>query len=419
MKNNLNLETSIERIENDIDTIAEITATPNSGCTRLSYSLEDKKARDYLLGAMNKLGLSIKVDGVGNIRGKYGTKENLNNPSIMIGSHIDTVPNGGKFDGLVGVISSLEVIRVLHENHVELDNPIELIIFAEEEGSNFGITMVGSKALTGTYKLDDLKKIMNDKNISAYESMKEFGLDVDCIEKQVLKDSEVKAMIELHIEQGGILEEEGFSIGIVEAIVGMRVYKITINGVSNHAGTTPMNLRRDPMLAASEIILHVRDVAREGARKKTVATVGKIISEPNATNVIANKVELFVDIRDVESLGIEIVSGELESKAKELENKYNLIISCELIGESRPVILSTEVIDTIEKTAKEQALNYKRMDSGAVHDAMILTKITKVGMIFIPSKDGKSHCPDEMSKMEDIKIASDLLLAAVIDLAKQ
>lgn len=336
----------------------------------------------------------------------------------MMGSHIDTVANGGKFDGLVGVVAGLEVIRVLKENEIKLNNPIELIVFAEEEGSNFGTTMVGSKALTGVYKLQDLNQLKNDDNISAYQMMKDFGLEVDKMEEQKLKNEDVKAMVELHVEQGGILEREGLSVGIVKAIVGMKTYKIRFNGVSNHAGTTPMNLRKDPMIGASEMILHLKDVAKNKALKDTVATVGKIHSEPNASNVIANQVEIFVDIRDVEARGIEIVSEELQNKAKELEKKYHLEVEVELVGESNTVKLSKDVIDTIERVAKEKNYKHKKMNSGAVHDAVMLTNITDVGMIFVPSINGKSHCPDEMTKMEDIKLGCDVLLGAVIDLAK-
>lgn len=416
----MKLETNIERIVQDIESVTEITATPGMGCTRLSYSNEDKSAREYLMKEINELGLSAHIDGVGNIRAKYQTNENKNKPSVMIGSHIDTVPNGGKFDGLAGVVSSLEVIRVLNENKIKLDNPVELIIFAEEEGSNFGVTMVGSKALTGVYKVKDLKElreIKEDENRSAYEVMKDFGLEVDNIEEQVLKSGDVKAMIELHIEQGAILEREGISLGLVEAIAGMKVYRIRFNGTSNHAGTTPMNYRKDPMLGAAEMILHLKDVTKEKALKNTVATVGKIYSVPNATNVIASRVEVFVDIRDVEARGMEIVSEELKKEAKEIENKYGITAEVELIGESNIVKLSQNIIDTVEKVAKEQNYNYKKMNSGAVHDSVMLTDITDVGMIFVPSIDGKSHCPEEMTNIEDLKKGSDLLLASVIELA--
>ena len=413
------LESDINRISRDIENIVKISATPGLGCTRLSYSKEDKEVREYLIKILKELGLPVKIDGVGNIRAKYIVDGNGDKPSIMIGSHIDTVPNGGKFDGLTGVVTALEVIRILDENKIELDNPVEFAVFAEEEGSNFGTTMVGSKVLTGLYNLEDLKELKDHRGKSAYQIMKDFGLEVDKIEEEVLKSSDVKAMIELHVEQGGILHKENLSIGIVKAIAGMKSYKIIFNGISNHAGTTPMNLRKDPMVGAAEMVLHLKNIAKDKALEHTVATVGKIHSQPNASNVIASQVEIFVDIRDVESKGIEIVSENLKSKVKELELKYDLKIEVELVGESQVVHLSTEVVETIETIAKRRKYNYKMMNSGAVHDAAMLTKVTDVGMIFVPSIDGISHSPHEMTKIEDIKIACDVLLETVIELAGQ
>lgn len=410
------MESNIERIKNDIKNITQITATPESGCTRFSYSDEDEKTREYLMDMMRDLNLSIEIDGVGNIRAKYITDTNKDNASIMIGSHIDTVANGGKFDGLTGVVSALEVIRVLKENDIKLKNPIELIIFAEEEGSNFGITMVGSKALIGKYGINDLKNIYNDKGISSYEIMKGFNLDVDKIEDQVITSNEVKAMIELHVEQGGILDSKGIPVGIVEKIAGMNTFKVNIKGVSNHAGSTPMNLRNDPMVGAAEIICCLKDVAKENALPNTVATVGKIHCEPNVANVIPREVEFYVDTRDVEKEGIEIVSERLKEKVKEVEEKYGLIIKVDLVGASDPVNLDGDVIEAIKKTAIDSDYKFIMMNSGAVHDAVMLTGITKVGMIFVPSINGKSHCMDEMTKMEDIKLGSDLLLGTVIQL---
>lgn len=412
------MESSIKRIINDIEYVSKITATPEYGCTRFSYSEEDKKVRNYLMNQMKDLGLTIKVDGVGNISAKYG-KDNIYKPSVMIGSHIDTVANGGRFDGLAGVITALEVIRVLKENNIELHNPIELIIFAEEEGSNFGITMVGSKVLSGVYGVDNLKNIKNDENVSAYELIKSFGFNVDNIPNEKLKKDEVKAMIELHVEQGGILESKDIPIGIVQNIVGMRTYKINFKGVSNHAGTTPMFLRQDPMVAAAEVITELKSVAKENALPSTVATVGKIHCLPNATNVIPGEVEFYVDIRDVDPKGIEIVSNTMISKIKEVEYRYKVKGEIDLIGESDCVNLSSKVIETIEETAKENKYSYYKMNSGAVHDSAMLTDITNVGMIFVPSINGLSHCPEEDTNFEDIKLGCDLLLNTVIKLASK
>lgn len=412
------MESCIRRIENDIENITKITATPQMGCTRFSYSKEDKQVREYLLKELEGLRLKIKIDGVGNIRAKY-VDGNEDKPSIMFGSHIDTVANGGKFDGLTGVISALEVMRVIKENNLSLKNPVELIIFAEEEGSNFGITMLGSKVLTGKCGLEDLKKIENDEGVSSCEVMRNFGLDVDNIGTDVLKEDEVKAMIELHVEQGGILDSEKIPVGIVKAIAGMKTYKVSLKGVSNHAGSTPMNLRNDPMVGASEIISHLEKVTKEKALSSTVATVGKIHCQPNMPNVISGEVDFYVDIRDVEADGVEVVVKELKRKTEEVISRRGLEAQIDLIGESDSVKLSTEVIEAIEKSALEKGFEYKIMNSGAVHDSAMLTELTEVGMIFVPSINGRSHCPEELTDLQDIKLGCDLLLNTVIRLANE
>ncbi|UJL47442.1 Zn-dependent hydrolase [Virgibacillus sp. NKC19-16] len=406
---------NLKRMLNDFSTIVSFTRTPNNGCTRFSYSYEDRQTREYLISQMKDLDLSIKVDAVGNIRAKYGME--IKKTSIMIGSHIDTVENGGKYDGLSGVLVALEIIRVLKEEQVAISHPIELIIFAEEEGSNFGVTMLGSKVLTGKYGTADLKRIKNGEGVSAYDIAKSFGLSVDHVEKDVLENEEVDAMIELHIEQGAVLETQNKSVGIVQAIAGMKTFKINLEGDSNHAGTTPMDLRQDPMAGAATIISHIRQVAKTQALPTTVATVGKIICQPNMPNVIPQRVEFFVDVRDVDSEGIDLIANALTEKVNAVTTEDNLQGKIELIGESNPVKLSSRITHAIEETASEYGYNYMRMNSGAVHDAAMMTDLTDVGMIFIPSMEGKSHSPDEYTRQEDIKSGGDLLLQVIEKLA--
>ncbi|MFC9601039.1 M20 family metallo-hydrolase [Peribacillus butanolivorans] len=414
-KGDLKMISNIKRIMKDIETITSYTKTPQNGCTRFSYSHEDKLARNYLFSQMEQLGLSIKVDAIGNIRAKYGVE--LKNPSIMIGSHIDTVENGGRFDGLAGVITALEVIRVLKEENVKLSKPIEIVIFAEEEGSNFGVTMLGSKALTGHYSIEELKTIKNENGQTVYDVVKDFDLKIENLENYLLKKDEVESMIELHIEQGAVLENKGKSIGVVQAIAGMKTLKVTLEGDSNHAGTTPMELRCDPMVGASSIISHIQKATKDHALSTTVATVGKITCQPNMANVIPQKVEFFVDVRDVDTKGIEFVMKEISNKVNEVATSNNLKSKIDLIGTSKSVRLSPRIIQIIEETAKENNYNYMRMNSGAVHDAAMLTEFTDVGMIFIPSIGGKSHCPEEYTKEEDIKAGCDLLINVIKNLA--
>lgn len=399
----------------DFETILSFNSTPGNGCTRVSFSDEDKKARDYLLSQMEQLGLSIKVDAIGNIRAKYG--EHLDGPSIMIGSHIDTVKHGGKYDGLTGVLAALEIIRVLKEEAVPLRRPIELISFSEEEGSNFGITMLGSKAATGHYSTDELKMIHNSEGVSVYDKAKQFGLAVENLADDVFNPGEIDTMIEMHIEQGAVLEKNHKSIGIVEAIAGMNTYKVTLEGDSNHAGTTPMELRSDPMVGAAIVIAELQKTAKEKALPTTVATVGKIACEPNVPNIIPQKVEFFVDIRDVDSKGVQMVSQKLEELIHLVATEHFLRANIELVGSSETVNLSPRIIDEIEKVASQQNFKYMKLNSGAVHDVAMLGSVTDIGMIFIPSVGGKSHCPEEHTNQQDIKAGCDLLLNAVKALA--
>lgn len=411
------MESKVERIINDLKIINSFNSTPGKGNTRFSFSREDKLARQYLINEMKTLGLEISVDGVGNIRGKYNPMNSIFG-SIMIGSHIDTVLNGGQFDGLTGVVCALEVVRVIKENEIQFKKPLEIIIWSEEEGSNSGITMLGSKAMLGKYTAEELKTINSLSGKSMYELMKDAKLDVDNIDNQVFNEKAVDYIIELHIEQGGILDSEGLSIGVVMAVAGMRTYKITLNGVSNHAGSTPMHLRFDPLKGASKIISYIDDVVKTYGLPTTVATTGKINCFPNVPNIIPSSVEFYLDIRDVEEIGIRKVSEELIRKTEEVSKLYGLDYDVKLLGESEAVKLSEKIINTIKNEVLARAYPYKMMNSGAVHDSALFSRLTDVGMIFIPSKDGKSHCPEESTSFEDIKLGCDILLDTCITLAK-
>jgi allantoate deiminase len=411
------LGVNLERIKRDIEAIAMFNATPGNGVTRFSYSQQDKQARDYLMSEIKKLGLKTEIDAVGNIRARL-EGSNVDGRAVMIGSHIDSVRNGGKFDGIVGVIGALEVIRVIKEQGIKTKSPIELVIFAEEEGSNFGSTLVGSKFMVGRYTVDDLKRLKSSDGKTAYQVIKEFGLDIDDYSGAGFKPGEIKCMIELHIEQSVVLDNANLSIGIVEAIAGMKTLRIVFRGVANHAGATPMGLRQDPMAAAGEAIVLIEKLAKEKAYPSTVATVGRISCLPNVPNVIPGAVAFSVDVRDVKPEGIDIVVSELEKEIKLIAKTRGLDYEFEMIGQSEPVILSADVVQAIEDSVKEKGYSYMRMNSGAVHDACMLADIVPVGMIFVPSINGRSHVPEEYTRYEDIEKGCDVLLGTVIKMAE-
>lgn len=402
-----------DRLKQRFQVIQGITAT-EVGQTRFSYSEEDHKTRAYLMGILDDLGMAAEVDCVGNIRAKYDPQK-LKTASIMTGSHIDTVKNGGLYDGLLGVLSSIEAIQTIREQGVELTRPIELVIFAEEEGSNFNVTMLGSKIMTGKLTLDDLKKLKNDKGQSAYEVIRAAGyLNNPC---RPLEQGQVKALIEYHIEQGGVLEASGKSLGVVQAIAGMKTKAVTVKGVSNHAGTTPMDLRKDPMVAASQVILNLSRIPQGKGLETAVVTTGKAAILPNASNVIAEQVTFTVDIRDVTEEGIRIIEEELDRLAKEASEEHGVNISVADIGNSGVIRLSSAVIGVIEECAEARQADYMVMNSGAVHDCAMLAEQTDIGMIFVPSVGGISHSPNEHTEFDDIVHGANLLLDSILALA--
>jgi len=410
------MKTNLDRIKKNIETIAEFTSTPGFGSTRFSYSSEDENAKEFLLNQMRELGLAITVDAVGNIRARLNGSSDIA-PAVIVGSHVDTVKNGGRFDGVVGVVGALETISVIVENGIKIKNPIDLYIFVEEEGSNFGSTLAGSKVIAGKYGLDDIKKIKNDKGMSLYDIAKQAGLNPDDLSSCRLKPEDVKAMLELHIEQAAVLDSEKVTIGIVEAIAGMKVYRISLKGIGNHAGATPMILRNDPMVGAAKIITAAEEIAKNQALPTTVATIGKISCMPNASNIIPDEVSFTLDIRDVKQEGIDMVVKEISKVIQKTAEDHGLQWSFDHIAQSNCVELAREIVDIIEANAKEQKASYKLMNSGAVHDAVMMTGLTKVGMIFVPSVNGRSHVPEELTSYEDIQAGCDLLLNTVIDLA--
>lgn len=406
------MKTNLERIRNDIQYISKFNTTSGDGTTRFSYTEEDKKVREYLIKEMKKIGLNIIVDPIGNIRGKMEGKDS-SLPSVMAGSHIDTVEHGGNFDGVAGVISALEALRVMKENNYKPEHSLEIIIFVEEEGPNFNFPLGGSRIITGAYSVDDLKKQINANGVSMYEAAEKFGLNPEKMNDFLIEKGDIKAMIELHIEQSVVLDELNIPVGVVQAAAGRKWIEIEILGDSNHAGATPMKFRRDAMVGASKIISKVDEITTEKAFESTVATVGKINCYPNVPNVIPEKVVFVLEIRDTDKNGIEIVKNQVEKNIEVICDKLNLKYKIKELSKTEPIIFSDKVLNILKESAEEQNIKYKRMNSGALHDACLMANVTDVGMIFVPSIKGRSHCPEEFTNYEDIKIGADVLLGAL------
>jgi allantoate deiminase len=411
------LNSNIERLRNDIETLSTFNSTPGEGVTRFSYSAEDADARKYLIDIMQSLGLQVRIDAVGNIRARCEGKLK-EAPIILTGSHIDTVLHGGKFDGTVGVVGGLEVFRLLKEHNVKTNHPLELVIFVEEEGSNFNAALAGSKILTGRYNLKDLKTITNTEGISMFEMAKYAGYHPEKCKDFVIQPGEIKAMIEMHIEQSAILFSENISIGIVEIICGGKWLEIEFKGISNHAGTTPMHSRNDPMLGAAIAIAGIANILNQKALSGTVATVGKIVCKPNVMNIIPDSVAFTVDIRSVDIRELQIVEEALYQLLHEVEKQLGLNKMIKLIGESDPIAFSPKIISILEEVAIRKRIKHRKINSGAIHDASMFVNIADVGMVFVPSKNGRSHVQTEMTDYEDIQKGCDLLLDTILKLDK-
>ncbi|WP_141993351.1 Zn-dependent hydrolase [Bacillus sp. B4EP4a] len=382
----------IERIEKQINDLSEFTSTPGKGTTRLTYSKEDLLTRNYIKNKMMESGLKVQEDGFGNIFGKLeGTLKDA--PSVLIGSHFDSVPNGGAYDGPAGVIVALEVAALFAENQLTPKYPLEIVALIEEEGARFGGGLMGSRGIVGTLSEESFKNLRDKEGITTIEAMSKISLDSSLPKRR--NPNSIKAFLELHIEQGPILEEKNIPIGVVEAIVGLTQLEVTIEGKAGHAGTTPMDRRTDALVAAAQIISQLPSFAIEEG-EGTVITTGRLHVLPNGANVIPNKVEFSVDIRSSKEEHINNVI----KRMKELIESYHeqgIHTTAEQVLYMPPKVLSDEIKALLKDKSSDLKIPYCSINSGAGHDAMVFSDVTDVGMLFVPSKAGLSHCPEEWS----------------------
>ncbi len=404
----------IERIQKDIDYINTCNATPDKGITRLTFSEEYQAAIAYVVGELKQVGAIISYCQAGNIRARLpGTDDN--GPAVMMGSHLDTVVHGGRFDGVVGIVTALEAARIIVEEKYRHRLPIDVVVFAEEEGSRFNWGLLGSSIWTGKLDLTRISDVKDSRGVAYPEAMAIAGYEIS--DTSLLESHKLKAMLEVHIEQGGILEKKGYRIGLVEAIAGIKHLDITIIGTADHAGTTPMDDRSDALQAAARIITAVEEIAQK-IGSHTVATVGRIRCEPGQANVIPNLVTFSLDVRNPDQDILNSALATIKKTVKAVCHKRDLEYKITPLGDAKPVSLSSEIVDLMEQIAREKNIDPLKMVSGAGHDTALLADLTKTGMIFVPSEKGRSHCPEEYTRLEDIGLGCDLLLATAMSLAK-
>ncbi len=384
------------RLMERLSALAQIGALPDGGVCRLALSDEDKAARDQVMQWMKDLGLQTHVDQVGNLIGIRPGKKDIN--PIVIGSHIDTVPTGGRLDGAAGVIAGLEVIATLNDQKIETERPVVVVAFTNEEGVRYRTDMLGSRGFCGYISAEEAYKTIGTDETLFGEELKRIGYAGDFPSGSI----QPHAFLELHIEQGPVLDREERSIGVVEAITGISWYEVTIQGEANHAGTTPTYMRRDAGLTAARIIAYLREIANSLGENQR-ATCGAISFSPNAINVIPEKATLSIDLRNPDKALLEEAEKRLLTFLEEIAKQDHVQIETRQLARVQPESCHPDIVATIEEATQELGYSYKKMFSGAVHDALILAPYCPTGMIFVPSKDGISHNPAEYTSADDLE----------------
>ena len=407
-----------KRFERNFNAISEFGALKGGGLTRLAFSKEDLEAREFLINLIEKNGFKLKIDNVGNIYAIYDEGCEADAKPVCVGSHIDSVPNGGFYDGTLGVMAGLEALTAIKEAGIKLKRPLWLINFSCEESSRFKTATIGSKIISGKLGEQRLHELKDEDGISLFEAMSAAGFKPQNLDDAILKENSLHAYLELHIEQGPVLERSAISVGVVSGIAAPIRFEITIQGKADHSGATPMNMRSDALLAASHIIIAANKFAK--SKKTAVATVGYAHAKPGVLNVVPGEARLGVDLRDIDKKSLDELNLELRNFIKELSRELNFSYEIRELSSDEPVKLSEHAINLLEDEAKKLGVKTLTLPSGAGHDAMNLTKLaSSVGMLFIPCVDGISHNTKEAINFKDAVAATKILTNALIRLSNE
>ena len=406
--NHLDLKINWRRLEDRINALAEISPIEGGGNCRLALTDEDKNGRDLVVSWMRSLGLEVTIDVVGNIIGVWNVGKGS---PVMSGSHIDTVRTGGRFDGCYGVLAALEVIESCQNANVSPPRPLAVGIFTDEEGARFAPDMLGSLVYVGGMPVEQALNVVAIDGARLGEELLRIGYSGPAPCPGVVPH----AFVELHIEQGPMLEANGVRIGAVTSVQGISWKEVTVIGQSNHAGTTPMSLRHDPAYVAAEITVFLRKLAADFGGDQ-VCTVGKIDLHPNLTNVVPAKATLTLDVRNTDESQLQQAELRIANFLTEIAANEGVTITTRKLARFEPVIFDDQVIDTVESIAKQQGNSVQRMPSGAGHDAQMLARVCPSGMIFVPSVKGISHNPAEFTESIDLEAGANILLHTMLAL---
>ena len=398
------------RLAESMDALGKIGGTARGGLHRVALTDDDRRGRDLLVRWMKEAGLTVTVDQMGNLFGiRPGTEAR---PPVFMGSHADSVPSGGQYDGQLGVLCALETLRTLNDRKARTRHPVGMIVFTNEEGARFQPAMIASGVMAGKIPLEDAYNARDRDGVRLVDELQRIGYlgPEPCVPRPM------RAYLELHIEQGPHLEEEGLPLGVVEGIVAIAWSRITLHGVQDHAGPTPMRLRHDALVAAAEIVTGVRGIARHIAGDM-VATVGRLDVTPNIPNAIPGQVGLSVDFRDPAESNLDRALVMLDQVVRGAARHEGVRAEVDHYWRVPRTPFDREVVDVVEAAATELGCGHRRILSGAGHDAQYMAAICPTGMIFVPSRGGRSHCEEEFTELDDVEHGANALLLACARLA--
>ncbi len=396
----MRIEVDRDRLSKEIEELAAISEAEPPAVTRIVFSPTDLKARAWLIALCEKAGLAVRQDPIGNIFARWSGSE-PNAPAVGTGSHIDAIPNAGKYDGVVGVLGGLEAIRSLQRSGFRPKHPIELLVFTSEEPTRFGIGCLGSRLLSGTLSADAARKLMDNDGASLEQVRGNAGYHAPLEEVKLARDY-YKAFVELHIEQGPLLEQQKIPLGVVTSIAAPASLRISIEGAGGHAGAVLMPDRRDALCAAAELILAVENAARASGAVDTVATVGICDVFPGAVNSIPSRVNLTLDIRDTNLERRDAVMRTIDAARQTIAMKRQVSIREDLVNADAPAQCAPAIVEALSESCSKHQLPFIPMVSRAYHDSLFMSRIATVAMLFIPCRNGYSHRPDEFASPEDI-----------------
>ena len=407
------LEVNFDRLQLEIDTLAGIGRREDHGIYRMAFTDADWEARAWFKERIREAGLEVYEDGAANIHARY--RYDHRTPSVMMGSHLDSVPGAGHLDGALGVLVALECVRRIKELGLPIRHPLEAVSFTDEEGRFGG--MPGSQAMSGQLSPEDIYNARAVDGETLIDAMRARGLNaMDMLRARRNPDS-LHAFLELHIEQGPVLDRMGIPIGVVEGIAGVRKWDVRLIGAANHAGTTPMHMRRDAFLGVAELAGELPRILEEEGSANSVATIGRVELKPGAANVVPGQADFLIEVRDTDPEVLNRLANGFRRTLSAIARRRDLMFEFDVLSDIEPVKCDPGVMATIGQVAEGLGVRVHPMPSGAAHDTQFMARLTRAGMIFIPSKDGRSHSPAEWSAWEDIETGANVALNTLYRLA--